>query len=127
ERGSGARQERWRGEMAPPMHTRYRLLVNEGFTPRRVSQLEETIRRQTNRIIDSVCEKGEADFVTEMSAELPLQVIADLLGVPQEDRHLVFDWSNRMIGSEDPEYNTSAELAQNASMELYSYFNQLAA
>src|SRR5437764_2883068 len=62
-----------------------------------------------------------------MSAELPLVVIADLLGVPQDERHLVFDWSNRMIGSEDPEYNVSAELAQDASMELYSYFNNLAA
>ncbi|MCU1448627.1 MAG: Cytochrome, partial [Acidimicrobiales bacterium] len=112
--------------MDPPMHTRYRLLVNKGFTPRRVSQLEETIRRQTNEIIDSVAEKGEADFVTEMSAELPLQVIADLLGVPQEERHLVFDWSNRMIGSEDPEYSADPEHAQNASMELYSYFNNLA-
>ena len=113
--------------MDPPMHTRYRLLVNKGFTPRRVNQLGETIRRQANGIIDAVSEKGECDFVTEISAELPLQVIADLLGVPQDDRHLVFDWSNRMIGSEDPEYNTSAELAQNASMELYSYFNQLSA
>ena len=112
--------------MDPPMHTRYRLLVNKGFTPRRVAQLEETIRTQTNGIIDAVCEKGEADFVTEMSAELPLQVIADLLGVPQDERHLVFEWSNRMIGSEDPEYNVTAELAENASMELYSYFNQLA-
>jgi cholest-4-en-3-one 26-monooxygenase len=121
-----AQQQLMMLNMDPPMHTRYRLLVNKGFTPRRVSQLEETIRRQTNGIIDTVCEKGEADFVTEMSAELPLQVIADLLGVPQEDRHLVFDWSNRMIGSEDPEYNTNAELAQNASMELYSYFNNLA-
>ena len=113
--------------MDPPMHTRYRLLVNKGFTPRRVNQLEETIRRQANGIIDAVSEKGECDFVTEISAELPLQVIADLLGVPQEDRHLVFDWSNRMIGSEDPEYNTDPELAQETSMELYSYFNQLAA
>jgi cholest-4-en-3-one 26-monooxygenase len=122
-----AQQQLMMLNMDPPMHTRYRLLVNKGFTPRRVSQLEETIRRQTNEIIDSVAEKGEADFVTEMSAELPLQVIADLLGVPQEERHLVFDWSNRMIGSEDPEYNLNAELAQNASMELYSYFNNLAA
>ena len=112
--------------MDPPMHTRYRLLVNKGFTPRRVTALQDTIRRQTNEIIDSVAEKGEADFVTEMSAELPLQVIADLLGVPQEERHLVFDWSNRMIGSEDPEYSADPELAQNASMELYSYFNNLA-
>jgi cholest-4-en-3-one 26-monooxygenase len=113
--------------MDPPMHTRYRLLVNKGFTPRRVTELKEDIRRRTNEIIDAVAEKGEADFVVEMSAELPLQVIADMLGVPQEERHLVFDWSNRMVGSQDPEYLADAELAQNASMELYSYFNQLSA
>jgi cholest-4-en-3-one 26-monooxygenase len=113
--------------MDPPMHTRYRLLVNQGFTPRRVTALKEDIRRRTNEIIDSVAEKGEADFVVEMSAELPLQVIADMLGVPQEERHLVFDWSNRMVGSQDPEYLQDPELAQNASMELYSYFNQLSA
>ena len=113
--------------MDPPMHTRYRLLVNKGFTPRRVTQLKEDIRRRTNEIIDAVAEKGEADFVVEMSAELPLQVIADMLGVPQEERHLVFDWSNRMVGSQDPEYVEDPELAQNASMELYSYFNQLSA
>src|SRR5207248_6789258 len=65
--------------MDPPMHTRYRLLVNKGFTPRRVNQLREDIRRRTNEIIDAVREKGEADFVVEMSAELPLQVIADML------------------------------------------------
>ena len=53
--------------MDPPMHTRYRLLVNKGFTPRRVSQLEDTIRRQTNEIIDTVSEKGECDFVTDIS------------------------------------------------------------
>src|SRR5437868_5466016 len=79
-----AQQQLMMLNMDPPMHTRYRLLVNKGFTPRRVSQLEETIRRQTNEIIDSVAEKGEADFVTEMSAELPPQGIADPLRVPQE-------------------------------------------
>jgi cholest-4-en-3-one 26-monooxygenase len=97
-----AQQQLMMLNMDPPMHTRYRLLVNKGFTPRRVGQLEEDVRRRANEIIDGVCEKGEADFVTEMSAELPLQVIADLLGVPQDERHLVFEWSNRMIGSEDP-------------------------
>src|SRR5438270_5965949 len=84
--------------MDPPMHTRYRLLVNKGFTPRTVSQLEGHIRAMANDIIDGVGEKGSCDFVTDVSAELPLQVIAELLGVPQEDRHLVFDWSNRMVG-----------------------------
>ncbi|HVA07467.1 MAG TPA: steroid C27-monooxygenase, partial [Acidimicrobiales bacterium] len=89
--------------MDPPLHTRYRRLVNKGFTPRMVRDLEESIHRSTDAIIDEVIEKGEADFVTQISAELPLQVIAELLGVPQEDRHRMFEWSNRMVGSEDPE------------------------
>jgi cholest-4-en-3-one 26-monooxygenase len=113
--------------MDPPMHTRYRLLVNKGFTPRMVGRLEDQARVAANRIIDQVIERGECDFVTEVAAELPLQVIAELLGVPQEERHLVFDWSNRMIGSEDPEYQGSSETAMEASAELYVYFNRLAA
>jgi cholest-4-en-3-one 26-monooxygenase len=84
--------------MDPPMHTRYRQLVNKGFTPRMVSQLEKRARQVTNEILDTVVEKGECDFVTEVAAELPLQIIAEVTGVPREDRHLVFDWSNRMVG-----------------------------
>ena len=107
--------------MDPPMHTRYRRLVNKGFTPRMVAQLEEKIHQTADDIIDTVIEKGECDFVTDISAELPLIVIADLLGVPQDDRHNMFDWSNRMIGQEDQEYNITPEVAQQASLELYAY------
>ncbi|MDQ1395372.1 MAG: hypothetical protein QOG64_631, partial [Acidimicrobiaceae bacterium] len=113
--------------MDPPMHTRYRLLVNKGFTPRMINQLEERARRLTNDIIDGLCEKGECDFVTDIAAELPLQVVAELVGVPHEDRHLIFDWSNRMVGSQDPEYHVSPEASFEASMELYAYANRLAA
>jgi len=111
--------------MDPPLHTRYRRLVNKGFTPRMVRDLEENIHRTADRIIDGVCERGSADFVTEISAELPLQVIAELLGVPQEERHNMFDWSNRMVGSEDPEYGLTAEDALQAAMELYGYASEL--
>ena len=111
--------------MDPPVHTRYRRLVNKGFTPRMVRDLEASIRRQADEIIDEVCERGEADFVTEISAELPLRVIAELLGVPAEDRHHMFDWSNRMVGSEDPEYGLTAEDAMGAAMDLYAYASQL--
>ncbi|MHB8220948.1 MAG: cytochrome P450 [Acidimicrobiales bacterium] len=111
--------------MDPPLHTRYRRLVNKGFTPRMVRDLEASIHRTADRIIDSVCEKGEADFVTEISAELPLQVIAELLGVPHEERHRMFDWSNRMVGSEDPEYRVAPEDALVAAMELYGYASEL--
>ena len=111
--------------MDPPLHTRYRRLVNKGFTPRMVRDLEESIHRSTDVIIDSVIEKGEADFVTQLSAELPLQVIAELLGVPQEDRHHMFEWSNRMVGNEDPEYQDQQELALTSAMELYAYASEL--
>ncbi len=111
--------------MDPPLHTRYRRLVNKGFTPRMVRDLEESIHRSTDLIIDQVIEKGEADFVTQISAELPLQVIAELLGVPQDDRHKMFEWSNRMVGNEDAEYQAEADLAVIAAMELYAYAAEL--
>ena len=111
--------------MDPPLHTRYRRLVNKGFTPRMVNQLHERIHVATDDIIDSVIEQGTADFVTDIAAELPLVVIAELLGVPNEDRHRMFDWSNRMIGSDDPEYQSAGEAAQMASMELYAYASEL--
>jgi cholest-4-en-3-one 26-monooxygenase len=113
--------------MDPPMHTRYRLLVNKGFTPRMVGRLDERVRVLAGDIIDAVAAKGECDFVTDIAAELPLQVIAEIMGVPQEDRHLVFDWSNRMVGSEDPEYQSTEEGAMEASTELYAYAHELAA
>jgi cholest-4-en-3-one 26-monooxygenase len=143
-----AQQQLMMLSMDPPLHTRYRRLVNKGFTPRMVAQLEERIHAAADHIIDSVIERGAADFVTDIAAELPLVVIAELLGVPQEDRHRMFDWSNRMIGSEDPEYQDqvassngvseqsaghrpseasgySAEAAMQASMELYAYAVEL--
>ncbi len=107
--------------MDPPLHTRYRRLVNKGFTPRMVAQLHQRIHAATDAIIDDVIESGRADFVTDIAAELPLVVIAELLGVPDEDRHKMFDWSNRMVGSQDPEYGLTEEVAQVASMELYAY------
>lgn len=110
----------------PPQHTKYRRLVSRGFTPKMVRQLEPHVRDISNQIIDRVASKGECDFVTEVAAELPLQVIAEMMGVPLEDRHKVFEWSNKMIGSEDPEYATSPEAPMLASLELYQYANQLA-
>jgi cholest-4-en-3-one 26-monooxygenase len=113
--------------MDPPMHTRYRRLVNKGFTPRMIRDLEAKVIASTDSILDSVCEQGSADFVEQIAAELPLQVIAELMGVSQEDRHLVFDWSNRMVGSDDPEYQISPESSTQASMELFAYADELCA
>ena len=113
--------------MDPPRHTRLRLLVNKGFTPRMVERLHDRVREVTRDIVEGIAARGECDFVVDAAAELPLQVIADLMGVPQEDRHKIFDWSNRMIGGEDPEYGLSEEDRAMASMELYAYSSELAA
>jgi cytochrome P450 len=88
----------------PPQHTRYRKLVNTGFTPRMIRRMEEVMELRTSIILDRICESGSADFVVDVAAELPLMAIADIIGVPDEDRHMLLEWSNRTIGGSDPEY-----------------------
>jgi cholest-4-en-3-one 26-monooxygenase len=112
--------------MDPPSHTRYRKLVNRGFTPRMIGKLEPHVRDLTVRILDEAIARRECDFVVDVAAELPLEVIAELLGVPSDDRHKLFDWSNRMIGSDDPEYQVSEQSTMDAQVEMFLYAQQLA-
>jgi len=112
--------------MDPPQHTRYRKLVNKGFTPRMIAALEPLIRERTTAILDAAMAKGECDFVVDVAAELPLQAIAELIGVPFEDRHKLFDWSNRTVGSEDPEYMVGESEAFTAQFEMFGYAADLA-
>jgi len=112
--------------MDAPDHTRYRSLVNRGFTPRMINALSAHIREMVTKILDPAIERRDCDFVTDVAAELPLQVIAEMLGVPYEDRHKLFEWSNRMIGSKDPEYAVSMDKVQQAAIEMYMYSNELA-
>jgi cholest-4-en-3-one 26-monooxygenase len=112
----------------PPQHTRLRNLVARGFTPKVIKQMEPHIREAAKVIVDrQVGSTDVVDFVPNFAAELPLVVIAELLGVPYEDRHKIFEWSNRLIGNSDPEYNAGPpEAAMEASMELYMYAQGLA-
>ena len=109
-----------------PQHARTRAIVNRGFTPRLIGRLEERIQSVCEEIVAAAVAKGEGDFVTLCAAELPLIMIAELMGVPHEDRHKVFNWSNRMIGFDDPEFQTSPEDAQLAAMEMFVFANALA-
>ncbi|MFV0318679.1 MAG: cytochrome P450 [Microthrixaceae bacterium] len=112
----------------PPKHTRYRRIVNKGFTPRMIGMLETHLQYRAELIVDEVIEAGSCDFVEDLAAELPLQAIVEMMGVPQEDRHLLFEWTNTMIGMSDPEYVVEDENAgRNAAMQLYIYSNELAA
>jgi len=115
----------------PPQHTRYRKLVNSGFTPRMIRRLDEALRQKTNAVLDRVTPLGACDFVVDVSAELPLIAIAEILGVPAEDRSKLFDWSNRMIGSQDSEYGSGAPADEmgsdygNVIMEMAIYAHEL--
>jgi len=112
--------------MDPPQHGKFRKLARIGFTPRMVARLEPRVRQAAAMIIDAIAARGECDFVTKVAAELPLIVIAELMGIPQDDRHKVFNWSNRLIGFDDPEFQTSISDAKEAAAQVWMYANQLA-
>ena len=110
--------------MDAPQHTRMRSIISRGFTPRAVNNLKDALTERAYKIVNEAAAKETGDFVRDVACELPLQAIAELLGVPQEDRFKIFDWSNRMIGSEDPDYDP--EDSQMASFETLTYFMEMA-
>ncbi len=119
-------------QMDPPKHGVYRQLVSKRFTPRALRRMHDDIERIGCEIVDGLLEagdSGECDFVAKVSAPLPIAVIAWMLGVPREDWNLLFDWTNRTIGSSDPEYQedgkTPQETAQQAMIDLFQYFTKL--
>ncbi|MFD9909805.1 cytochrome P450 [Streptomyces sp. NPDC059063] len=117
--------------MDPPEHTRVRQIVQRGFTPRAIRSLEGALRDRAHRIVEAALANagpdGSFDFVTNVAVELPLQAIAELIGVPQEDRSKIFDWSNKMAAYDDPEYAITEEVGAEAAMEIVSYAMNLAA
>jgi cytochrome P450 len=104
----------------PPRHTRQRQLVSRAFTPRAVTDLEPRIRAIVRELIDRVRPDETIDFVEALSAPLPIIVIAELLGVPIEDRDRFVAWTNASIGRVDPEYADETKLA--ALGDQYEYF-----
>ncbi|MDT0571264.1 cytochrome P450 [Streptomyces sp. DSM 3412] len=114
--------------MDPPEHTRVRQIVQRVFTPRAIRALEDNLRHRALTIArQAVSRRGPFDFVTEVACELPLQAIAELIGIPQEDRIRIFEWSNRMISYDDPEYAITEEVGQQSAMELIAYAMNMAA
>jgi cholest-4-en-3-one 26-monooxygenase len=113
-------------QMDPPGHRRYRALVAGGFTPRQIAAQAPHHREIVKSILDTVIDRGQCDFVVDVAAELPLRVIAELLGVPQSACRDIFDWSNKMIGNQDPEYVVDLEEAGAAAKEMFLFANELA-
>jgi cytochrome P450 len=113
----------------PPRHTTIRRLVNQAFTARNVAKLTDRLRQTARGIVDRVLDLREFDAVPEISAEMSLQVIAEVLGVPQADRLKIFDWSNAIgsLGIEDPDYAPAPGALEEAGMAMFAYCQELIA
>ena len=110
--------------MDPPQHTKVRNIVQAVFTPKLIRQKADDVRRTVTELIDEVIERGECDFVDDIAVELPLRVIADMLGVPQDDRRQLFAWTNKLskaAATADP------ELGLGALMEIGGYLTAITA
>ncbi|GIF38554.1 cytochrome P450 [Actinoplanes xinjiangensis] len=110
--------------MDPPQHTAQRAIVSRGFTPRAINSLRTALQARAERIVAGASANPDGDFVTDVACELPLQAIAELLGVPQDDRRNVFEWSNSMIGYDDPEFSGADPME--SAMGLLGYAMQMA-
>lgn len=106
-----------------PQHTKTRKLVSKGFTPKSINGLRDELERRANEIVKKAAENPTGDFVTDIASELPLQAIADLIGIPQEDRKKIFDWSNEMTSYDDPEFDIDPV---EASTQILGYAYQMA-
>jgi cholest-4-en-3-one 26-monooxygenase len=114
--------------MDPPEHRDYRAVTAKQFTPRMVQHWEPKVQRITRQILDEASERGECDFVQDVSAPITIAVIAEMLGLPGEDWKLLFRWTNEIIAPEDPEFQkgrTTDETLMSARTELFQYFQAL--
>ncbi|MFE9204951.1 cytochrome P450 [Micromonospora sp. NPDC007230] len=108
--------------MDAPQHGRIRRLVTSVFTPRAVRSLADTVTRHARDLVEAVRQRDTFDAVTDLAAELPLLVLADLLGLPRGDRHLLYRWSNNLVGFDDPEYGGGdVEVYRQTFAEAFQY------
>lgn len=107
--------------MDDPEHARQRRIISRGFVPKAIEGLRDALAARTRDIVQRARTEGTGEFVTEVASELPVQAIADLLGVPQDDRHRLLDWADRITGADE------GHNPDQAMTELVTYAYGLAA
>jgi cytochrome P450 len=113
--------------MDHPRHTRLRRILQPIFTPRSIERLRASVEVNATEIIAELDRDEEIDLVTTVAAEMPLRVLADLFGMPREDRRLIFDWSNALLGADNPSAAQHAEDAITALTGMMEYGLAMAA
>lgn len=121
-------------DMDPPRHDELRGLIARRFTPRAVQVWEDAVRTVCHRVLDVALPKGEFDFVAEVSSEIPMQVFAEILGIPQEDRRHIIELGDRLLGNQDPEYFVPPDpshrllpFSSPAALEMFEFGRTMAA
>ncbi|MGU3432556.1 cytochrome P450 [Actinomycetes bacterium M1A6_2h] len=104
----------------PPDHSQMRSIVSKAFTPRMVKNMFDSVAAHARDIVESLESDSQVDLVASVSSEMPLRVLADVLGIPPQDRHLLYDWTNRMVGLDDPSYGGRASF-MSAFVEMFKY------
>ena len=122
-------------DMDPPRHDELRGLIARRFTPRAVHVWEEQIRTVVNAVLDTALPMGEFDFVREISSEIPMQIFAEILGVPQDERREIIEIGDRLLGNQDPEFavtetadeHRNLPFSHPAALEMFEFGRRLAA
>ncbi len=121
-------------DMDPPRHDELRGLIARRFTPRAVNVWEDQVRAVTREVLDHALPKREFDFVRDVSSEIPMRVFAEILGVPQEERRVIIELGDRLLGNQDPEYKVPDDdshrnlpFSSPAALEMFEFGRRLAA
>ncbi|HEY0228299.1 MAG TPA: cytochrome P450, partial [Mycobacterium sp.] len=112
-----------------PRHQRLRSIVSRAFTPKVVARIETSVRERAHRLVTSLIANhpdGQADLVTELAGPLPLQVICDMMGIPEDDHQRIFHWTNVILGFGDPDLTLDFEEFMQVSMDIGAYATALA-
>ncbi len=114
--------------MDDPKHFRLRSIVSKGFTPREIARIEEYVKVKARTIIDRVLnefEDQEFDFVDAIAGKFPLQIICEMMGIPESDERQIFNWTNTILGAGDPDFNGSIEGLMEAGIGMFTYAQAL--
>ena len=115
--------------MDDPKHVRLRTIVSKGFTPKEIVRIEEYVKNKAKSIVDKVLAKygpnEEFDFVDNIAAPFPLQIICEMMGIPESDERQILDWTNVILGAGDPDFGGTIENLINVALEMFAYAQAL--
>jgi cholest-4-en-3-one 26-monooxygenase len=109
----------------PPVHTVYRRMVNKDWTPRSVAVRGGLVESVVSDVVGAFREKGSGDFVAEVAGPIPFRIIATMVGIPTRDAHMLWEWTNTLMPSKDPDYRTDPDAPLRASTEMKRYLGEL--